>query len=169
MTAFVLLGFVCVWAIRTWIVQPFYIPSSSMEPTLRATDRILVDKTAYTDEMPATGDVVVFRPAADERAYVKRVVAVPGQTVDVRNGRLTVDGREVIEPYSPTRVTEPGMMQLPVTVPDDHVFVLGDNRTGSEDSRDYGPLPAEDLAGRAFAIYWPYERATLIGGAPWTE
>ena len=170
--------------LKTFVVQAFYIPSGSMEPTLEPGDRVLVQKVAYG---PGRGDVVVFsdpkgRPGPDrglvggflhwlssalgiERPehedFIKRVIGLPGETVELRDGKLFVDGIRIVEPYleGPVDARDYG----PVKVPKDALFVLGDNRLNSNDSRfGLGFVPVDKVVGRAFVIVWPPSRVAWI-------
>jgi signal peptidase I len=170
----VVIALVAALIIKTFAIQAFYIPSASMQPTLYPGDRILVNKLSYDFHSVHDGDVVVFRrPPADTSSdvddLIKRVIAGPGQTVRVANCRVYVDGKEISQPYLPsgwqnrdseyctTWVTGPGTANLPdpYKVPVGYYFVMGDNRTNSDDSRYWGPLPANYIVGRAFVIMWP--------------
>lgn len=145
--------------VRTFVVRPFQIPSGSMAPTLEIGDRVLVAPTAYRLRDPKAGDIAVFRqPELDDRDYIKRIVAVGGQVVDIADGRVSVDGRLLDEPYTGGLPTEPGDVQLPCEVPPGHVFLMGDNRVNSRDSRWSGPRAAADLVGPALVLYWPPAR-----------
>ncbi len=151
-------------AMRTFLVAAFFIPSESMEPTLQIGDRLLVSKLSYRIGEPSPGDVVVFgapdrlrNPKTAE--LVKRVVAIGNQTVEAAGGRLIVDGTPVREEY-----LSPGVRTHdfgPFDVPKGYVFVLGDNRISSQDSRYFGPVHESKIVGRAFARFWPPNR---IGG-----
>lgn len=155
----VLVAFLLATAIKTWVVQPFFIPSSSMEKTLLIGDRVLVNKFIYRFQEPQPGDVVVFlAPGQDDTDYIKRVVAVQGQTVEVENGRLIVDGLARSEPYVNGDVEDGYSSTAPVKVPDGEVFLMGDNRPFSKDSRYFGTQPTERILGKAFAVYWPLGR-----------
>lgn len=151
----VAVAFAIAFLLKTFVVQPFYIPSGSMEPTLEPGDRILVNRFVYRFQEPRPGDVVVFIAPHDpaSRDFIKRVVAVGGQSVEVRAGELYVDGKKLREPYV-AQVPDRSSYG-PVRVPADAVFVMGDNRTNSSDSRVFGPLASEDIVGKAFLIYWP--------------
>lgn len=147
--------------IRLFILAPFYIPSGSMEPTLRIGDRIIVSKISYVFKEPQRGDVVVFRyPLDPSRDFVKRLVGLPGETVSLRNGRLYINGQPVPEDYLP------GDMKFadfgPVRVPAGYYFVLGDNRNNSDDSRVWGPLPRQNIIGKAVLVYWPPQRIRIL-------
>lgn len=164
---------------RTFLFQAFDVPSSSMEKTVLTGDRVLVNKFVYAAKdgllgrlLPARslrrGDVVVFRfPEDPRRDFIKRVVALPGETVSIRDKKVFVDGRLLSEPYAfhaddTIWPDEPGIVegrrrrdQLPdVRVPDDAYFMLGDNRDDSNDSRFWGPVPAANIEGRALVVYW---------------
>lgn len=146
--------------VRAFVLQQFAVSGHSMDTTLHDGDRVLVNKLSYRLHDPNRGDVVVLKTieGAGERDLIKRVVALPGETVEYRNCVLFVDGRELIEPYLDPSVVTPtscGGDQAKLTVPDKTVFVLGDNRGGSKDSRDIGPVAYSDLLGRAFVIIWP--------------
>lgn len=152
--------------LRLFILQPYWIPSESMEPTLHGCagcndDRLLVNKLAYVLNGVHRGDVVVFhRPPSvhtAEKDLVKRVVALPGETVSAHGGKVWVGDRPVSEPY----VSRPchGTDDFgPVTVPRGELFVMGDNRCDSFDSRMFGPIPRSSIIGRAFVIMWPISR-----------
>ena len=144
--------------VRGLVAEPFSIPSQSMAPTITRGDHVLVDKLAYRgDDLPAVGELVVFRSPKTDEIMLKRVVALGGQTVEIRDGLLYVDGRRRVEPY-----TDPDAIDSvffgPVKVASGGVFVLGDNRFDSTDSRRYGTVPASELIGRARARIWPPSR-----------
>jgi signal peptidase I len=143
--------------IQQFVVKPFSIPSGSMEPTLVQGDRILVARFAYRFGDPKPGDVVVFDPpTARKEEYVKRVVAVAGDTVSVHDGKLYVNGEPMTEPYLKDANLAGTFPEI--TVPKDMVFVMGDNRNNSADGRVFGPVPKSSILGRVFAIYWPLNR-----------
>jgi len=175
--------------LKTLVAQAFFIPSGSMRSQLVEGDRVLVSKISYVLHEPRRGDIVVFdspaeedtgggalpvrfirgifeamglaRPAEEE--FIKRVIALPGETVDIRDGRVFVDGRELVEPYlDEGTVTTPSGVPLPVTVPDDHLWVMGDSRANSSDSRAFGPIDEESIVGRAILVVWPPGRAKFI-------
>jgi len=155
--------------VRAFLFQAFYIPSPSMEPTLFSGDRILVNKVSYRLHDVNRGDLVVFHPrpesGVDVEDLIKRVIALPGETVTTDGGRVLIDGGLLIEPYLPVPDGTAGFTTVPwcanqdttagCTVPDDHVFVLGDNRGNSRDSRYFGPVPVDSIVGRAFVRVWP--------------
>jgi signal peptidase I len=149
--------------VKRYLVEPFAIPGESMVPTILPRDRVLVDKRAYLSAAPRVGDVVVFAdPSGNYPALIKRVAALGGQTVDIRDGDLYVDGRRQTLPGVRYGQTQPGPFPLPATIPDGYVWLMGDNRSNSADSRFIGPQPVSALKGRAVYIYFPPSRARLI-------
>jgi len=149
--------------VRTYIVQAFRIPSGSMEDTLLVGDFLLVSKFLYRFTEPAPGDVVVFKYPLDlKRDFIKRCVAVEGQMVEIRGKALFVDGKPVPNPPR-SKFVDHASVNLrdnygPVRVPAGHVFVLGDNRDNSRDSRYWGFLNKKLVKGKAFVLYWSWKR-----------
>ncbi len=164
--------------IKTFFVQAFFIPSGSMRDTLIEGDRVMVNKLAYRFGDPARGDVVVFdSPFADgndgesiigavfrnigeslgvaspETEFIKRIIALPGETIEISENQVVIDGVPLDEPYLRDGLRMPDFG--PETVPAGFVFVMGDNRNQSQDSRFFGPIPEEDIVGRAFVTVWP--------------
>ena len=161
---------------QAFIVKPYRIPSPSMVPTLDPGDRVLVARFLYHLTSPARGDIVVFRYPLDTRVvFIKRLIGLPGDTVALRDGQVYVNGVRRNEPYvfkmngrtTPTNpapaiagstLSEPWSLNRPYRVPAGTYFMMGDNRLNSDDSRVWGPVPARDLIGKAFAVYWPISR-----------
>jgi len=163
--------------IRSFIVQAFKIPSGSMLPTLQIGDHLLVNKFIYGVKIPMTGkvlipwkspehdDIVVFRFPKDRSIdYIKRVVGIAGDTVEVKNKQLFINGEPISNPHA--HFTEKNIMKAsagprdtmgPVKVPDGHIFVMGDNRDNSYDSRFWGFVPLRDVLGEAFILYWSWD------------
>ena len=150
------------WLLIAFVVQAFYIPSSSMEPTFEPGDRIFVNKFIYRFREPKRQELVVFKyPENPEHNFVKRIIGLPGDKVKIEDGEVYVNGEPLSEPY----VEKKDRDDYPVTeVPDDHYFVLGDNRFNSQDSRYWGFVPRENLVGLPFVIFWPPSRIQLLGG-----
>ncbi|MCE9621726.1 MAG: signal peptidase I [Actinomycetia bacterium] len=146
--------------VRAYVLQQFAVEGDSMRNTLHTGDRVLVNKLSYRLHDPRRGDVVVLKTieSADERDLIKRVVGLPGETVEYRDCVLLIDGVVLIEPYLDPEIVNPpncGPAQEPVLVPEDSVFVMGDNRPGSKDSRVLKAISYDDLIGRAFVVIWP--------------
>jgi signal peptidase I len=149
------------FVVRTFVIAHFVVEGESMYSTLDTNDRVFVNKLSYRLHDPNRGDVVVLHQVtgASERDLIKRVIGLPGESVEVRNCTVLIDGRVLDEPYLDPEVVTPtdcGGDYVPDgVVPDDHVFVMGDNRGGSQDSRVIGPISEDDLVGRAFVVFWP--------------
>jgi signal peptidase I len=147
--------------VRTFVIAHFVVEGESMYSTLDTGDRVFVNKLSYRLHDPNRGDVVVLHQitGASERDLIKRVIGLPGENVEVRNCTVLIDGRVLDEPYLDPEVVTPtncgGDFVLDGVVPADHVFVMGDNRGGSQDSRVIGPISEDDLVGRAFVVFWP--------------
>lgn len=177
--------------IKVFLFQAFYIPSASMENTLMVNDRILVSKFAYDFSTPQPGQIVVFVPpslaselpppptglaglfntvksdlglpsATDN--YIKRVIAVGGDTVEIRHATLYVNGNSIDEPYLDADARKPTSMLNygPYTVPAQHLFVMGDNRGDSQDSRYFGAIPESSVVGQAVVRIWPFTRLRIF-------
>ena len=149
--------------IRTFVAEPRYIPSESMLPTLEIGDRLIVEKLSYYSHPPQRGDVIVFAPPPqlqeqgylEDQAFIKRAIGLPGDTVTVANGRVSIDGRELTEAY----IAEPPNYGMsPMVVPPGQLFVMGDNRNNSNDSHVWGFLPQRNIVGHACFRFWPLER-----------
>jgi signal peptidase I len=138
-----------------FVAEPMRVSSGSMTPTFRVGDEVVVGKVGGRASHPARGDVVVLRSPQDGRLVIKRVAALGGQRVGVADGVLVVDGRRVKEPYVDRRRVD-GTYFGPVRVPPGDLFVLGDQRDGSIDSRTFGPVPADALVGRVLFRAWPH-------------
>ncbi|MFZ2957337.1 MAG: signal peptidase I [Candidatus Ozemobacteraceae bacterium] len=188
----VFIAFVLALIIRSLVLQAFWIPTGSMEPTLlgekrsgsgavleRAGDRILVDKFAYVADLtldgrlpflpkiwfglPRRGDIVVFKYpdknlANPPRDFIKRVVGLPGERIRITDGIVYVNNTPLQEPY----IAEPPYNDFETTVPDESLFVMGDNRNNSLDSRFWGAMPLSNLKGQAVFLYWPFGRIRPI-------
>jgi signal peptidase I len=149
--------------LRVAVVEAFMVPTGSMRPTIMEGDRLLGTKFRYWFRRPSAGEIVVFRPpesardqvSSDVKRLVKRIVAVEGDIVEVANGRVTVNGGELKEPY----IAAPPVYDMsPVEVPPGHVFVLGDNRNQSLDSHSWGFVPDSEIIAHVVARYWPPSR-----------
>lgn len=155
----VVLAFALASGIRTFVIQPYVIPTGSMIPTIEIGERVLANKFVYRFSDSKPGDVVVFDdPTGTVPTLIKRVIAVGGQTVDIHDGAVYINGEKLVEPYTYGKPTEPGDVLLPLTIPDGEVWLMGDNRTNSRDARWFGPQPASIIRGEAFLRYWPLNR-----------
>jgi signal peptidase I len=162
-----LIAFALVFGIlRPFVVEPFYIPTTSMVPTLEVGDRVLANKLAYRFDEPERGDIIVFEGVAEESDLVKRVVGLPGDEIAVRGGRLFVNGVSQSERYIADKPCVRSLPKTcsygPVTVPPGQVFVMGDNRVNSEDSRFFGPVPEGNIVGEVFLRLWPLYRLSWL-------
>lgn len=179
---------VIAFVLKALVAQAFFIPSASMTPQLEVSERVLVSKLSYRLHAPRRGDIVVFdcppqqcEPGGDgggpggllrsfaeglgvvqpsTKEFIKRVVGLPGETVEARNGEVYIGGRRLIEPYLPSGTVTANL--TPTTVPDGTLFVLGDNRSSSADSRVFGPISRKSVVGRAIATIWPPAEASFL-------
>lgn len=172
---------------RTFVVQAFKIPTGSMEPNLLIGDHLLVNKFVFAPTLSRVesallpnrdirrGDIIVFKyPEEPERDFIKRVIGLPGETIELRSKKVYVNGAAIDEPYAHFLFPAPGEGQAkpwdlretygPVTVPDDQLFMMGDNRDNSQDSRFWGFLPRSFVKGRAMVIYWSFDEAAGAEG-----
>ena len=151
--------------LNLFVVQVTEVRQRSMEPTLEQNDRVLVSKLDYRFGSPQRGDIVVFNPPVPDATipYVKRVIAVGGEMVDLRNGNVFVNGRQVDIPqaHGATQSQAPQVV-YPFSVPDGQVFVMGDNRTFSSDSRTFGPVPVGNIVGKVILRFWPFDRIVFF-------
>lgn len=181
----IVVAFAIALLIKTFLFQAFFIPSGSMENTLLVNDRVLVCKINFVVNCkePKQKDVVVFvapqsarSPVTDrgplgdfwnslmeglglrtpENDFIKRVIATEGQTIEIREGTVFVDGKKMVEPYLHDQTPLPDF--APLEVPKGKIFVMGDNRFNSQDSRSFGPIPTSSIVGRAFVLIWPPDR-----------
>lgn len=167
-----------VLAIKAWVVNPYRIPSSSMEPTLhcarpdsgceaRFSDRVLACRFCYRFWSPKRGDIVVFHTPklAESRCgaggtFVKRLIGLPGETWAERGGYVYINGKKLNEPYVLASRRDARTI-APIRIPQDHYFMMGDNRSASCDSRAWGTVTKKELIGKVFATYWPPSRITI--------
>ncbi len=164
--------------IRTFVAEARYIPSSSMETTLEINDRLIIEKIGYLFKTPARGDIVVFNPTKTlqeqnfKDAFIKRVVALPGEQVEIKQGKVLINGKPLTEEYTYGAKTEVGRstcnamenpyLSKPEIVPPDSYLVLGDNRNNSYDGRCWGVVPRDKIIGRAMVRFWPLDRIGAI-------
>ncbi len=175
--AVIIVSLIVAVVVRSFLFTSFFIPSESMEPTLEVNDRLLVNRLSYTIHDISRGDIVVFDAPASSSALlkydqlVKRVIGLPGERIAVTCGVVAINGKRLVEDYVkfiPSGKNDPacvnpnpasdGRNQAEVVIPAGAVFVLGDNRGNSEDSRVIGTIPVESIVGRAVVRYWPLNR-----------
>jgi signal peptidase I len=138
--------------INLFLAQATQVLGQSMEPTLHSSQRVVIEKVSYRLHGPRRGDIVVIDSSDQSEMLIKRVVGLPGETIEVKNGRAFINGDLLEEPWT---VRQGGGHFGPQTIPPLHVFVLGDNRGASNDSRNFGPVPIDDVVGQAWVSYWP--------------
>lgn len=150
----IIVAFALSFLIRAYVVQPYRVEMTSMLDTLYPDDLVIVDKISYRFRIPKRGEVVVFAPPDDITSkYIKRVIGLPGETISIRNGKVYINGGLLNEPY----VNSPTFPDLSeVNVPEGCIFVMGDNRSVSYDSRRFGPIKVDSIVGRALFVYWPF-------------
>ncbi len=155
-----LLGFLLAVAVTLFVMQGFCVAGDCMQPHLYTGERVLANKFVYHLAPPRRGDIVIFDYPKDTRqVYVKRVVGLPGETVAIRDGRVSINGNLLAETYK-TFAAHGDMTAH--AVPSGQYFVMGDNRDVSDDSRYWGDLPRRDIIGRAVACYWPPARCQVL-------
>ena len=173
------LSLLLAFGIRTFVAEARYIPTGSMEPTLLVNDRLIVDKVSYRIRQPKRGDIVVFNPTdaleaqGYDNAFIKRVIGIPGDTIEIREGEVILNDTVQQEPYTESPqstsvesciysgIQDPYLAQEK-TIPEEHYLVLGDNRLNSLDGRCWGLVAKSDLVGRAVFRFWPIPRLGLI-------
>jgi signal peptidase I len=155
--------------IRTFVAEPRFIPSDSMLPTLEQGDRLVVEKLSYDFHPPRRGDIVVFEPPAQlqlqgyqkDQAFIKRVIATAGDVIAVKEGKIYLNNQPLSEDY----ILEPPQYNfMPLLVPENNLFVMGDNRNNSNDSHIWGFLPENNVIGRAVFRFFPFNRLGILGG-----
>jgi signal peptidase I len=163
--AIIIISAISTFLIRTFIAEARYMPSSSMEPTLKISDRVIINKLAYNFEAPKREDIIVFNPTEALKArnfkdaFLKRIIGIPDDTVEVKDGKVYVNEKVLEESY----IAQPPDYQFgPVKVPPNSYLVFGDNRNNSYDSHYWGFVPKELIIGKATKIYWPLKRAREI-------
>ena len=157
------IALILAFLIRVFIAEPRYIPSDSMFPTLSTGDRLVVEKVTYKFHAPSRGDILVFQPPTKlqilgydkNQAFIKRAIALSGETIAVRDGVVYINDRPLVENY----LAEPPAYNLKdITVPDGNLFVMGDNRNNSNDSHVWGFLPTQNIIGRAIFRFFPFNK-----------
>lgn len=152
----VIVALLIVVPIRTFIFQPFFVKGQSMEPNFENGDYLIIDEISYRFREPQRGEVIVFKyPNNPSQRYIKRIIGLPGETVEVKDGKVFIANEQLDESsYFPGEIFTPGSAQL--SLKNNEFFVLGDNRIASSDSRSWGVLPRNDIIGRVFIRAWPF-------------
>lgn len=166
---FAIITFLIIFPIRMFVIQPFIVSGESMVPTFHDRDYLIVDELSYRFHLPQRGDVIVFHPPNQPKGvfYIKRVIGLPGETVTLKGSKVIITGgthtEELIlrEPYIQNVTSE----NMSVTVGENELFVLGDNRPRSSDSRVWGKLPLENVTGRALFRLYPFRSIDYLPGA----
>jgi signal peptidase I len=148
--------------IITFLYQPVRVEGTSMLPRLEDSDRLFINKFVYHIEAIGRGDIVVFRyPRDEEKSYIKRVIGLPGDRVRIIQGQVWINGHPISEPYVPERYRD-DRSYTEITIPPDHYFMMGDHRSISSDSREFGPVARELIYGKAVFVYWPAKDAGVV-------
>lgn len=159
----VVVAFLLAMILRTFVIEGRWIPSGSMLPTIQVGDRVMVNKFIYHFKEPEHGDIVVFEPPAiinQKDDYIKRIIGLPGDRIEVKDGKVWVNGEALEEPYI---AENPNYEYGPVEVPEHALFVMGDNRNMSYDSHLWnGWLTEDHIKGKAFLIYWPLDHFKMF-------
>lgn len=156
------------WLVRTYVIAPYEIPSASMEPTIMVGDKAFSEKISYYQGNVQPGDIITFAdPETPSRTLIKRCIATEGQIVDLIDGVVYVDGEALVEPYAqglsyPLMPAINAVVEYPYTVPDGYLWVMGDNRDNSADSRYFGAVPESSVSGHACFVYWPLNRIGVL-------
>ncbi|MEB3179697.1 MAG: signal peptidase I [Nostocaceae cyanobacterium] len=177
------LSIILALGIRTFVAEARWIPSGSMLPTLQINDKLIVDKLSYRFAVPQRGDIVVFSPTKELQsenyhdAFIKRVIGLPGEKVELKNGRVYINNKPLLEgnylsDQQRTSIDvctsgkQPPFLSQPVTIPPNSYLVLGDNRGSSYDSRCWGIVPRDNIIGRAVIRFWPLNTVGQLDKSP---
>lgn len=161
----VVVSLLIILPIRYFIVQPFFVRGESMHPSFGDKDYLIIDELSYRFSQPQRGEVVVFRfPQDPSQYYIKRIIGLPGETIEIKNGEVTVYNRANPAGFAlkETYLIEPTPGEVKIKLDDNEYFVLGDNRDASSDSRRWGPLSQHLIIGRAWLRIWPFNEAHAI-------
>lgn len=163
----IVIAFILFLGIRTFIIQAFHIPSGSMEPTLLVGDHLFVNKFIYRFRKPRRADIIVFKyPENPKKDYIKRIIGLPGENVEVKAKNVYINDRPLDEKYvfyDTSKLYNDFALR---TVPPEKYFMMGDNRNNSRDSRRWGFLPARNIKGKALIIYWSWDLDPTV---PWVK
>ncbi|MFH0951223.1 MAG: signal peptidase I [bacterium] len=170
-TKMVVISLAIIIPVRYFLIQPFYVKGASMEPNFHDHEYLIIDEISYRFNEPQRGDIIVFRyPFNPQEFFIKRLIGLPGETVQIRDGHVYVtnaehpEGWELPEIYLDANLQTSGFDQSPIELAQDQYFVLGDNRYASKDSRSFGPVAKNFIIGRVFFRGWPFSKIQLFEG-----
>jgi signal peptidase I len=153
-------AYILAYGLQNYIFGNFQIQQHSMEPTLYENDRVLINRVVYYYSQPQRRDIVILLdPTGSRNDFVKRVVALPGEVIEIRDGQTYVNNKRVDEFYLSTDLSNENVG--PLRVPDDSYFVMGDNRTVSSDSRRFGPVKRDNILGKVMVVWWPVNHSQI--------
>ena len=164
MVCYILIFLLCIFVVPRYVAQRTVVSGNSMRDTLYSRDNLIVEKVSYRFTNPARYDIIILDPREEEEEYyVKRVIGLPGETIQVKKGMVYINGALLEgEHYGKDIIMEPGLAEDEITLGEDEYFVMGDNRNGSTDSRDIGPIKREQIKGKAIFRIWPLKRFGTI-------
>ncbi|PLX26991.1 signal peptidase I [Candidatus Parcubacteria bacterium] len=172
----VVISLVIIIPIRYFLIQPFYVKGASMEPNFYDHEYLIIDEITYRFEEPNRGDIIVFRyPRNPQEYYIKRLIGLPGETVQIMDGEVIIYNDENIkgyileEKYLPDDLKTYSNTEDKIILGDNEYFVLGDNRNSSKDSRSFGPVDKSFITGRVLLRGWPFDRVTLFNDPVYEE
>jgi len=172
----VVISLVIIIPVRYFLIQPFYVKGASMEPNFYDHEYLIIDEISYRLNDPERGDIIVFRyPKNPQEYFIKRLIGLPGEEVQIKNGSVTIyntghpEGIVLDEPYLSEDEKTYGLSEQKVTLGDEEFFVLGDNRNSSKDSRSFGPVNRSFITGRVILRGWPFDRITLFEAPLYTD
>lgn len=162
----IIIALIIALILRHFVVESYATPTTSMEPTVKIGDRMFCNKFIYRFEEPQRGDIVVFKPPskaeAGKRLYLKRIIGVEGENIEIKNGKVYINGKSLKEPYIKEEPYYEGCEYCKMKIPKGTVFAMGDNRNNSADSHIWGPLSKKNILGRIFVTYWPPGRIHIF-------
>lgn len=159
----VIVSVAIVLPVRAYVAQPFIVSGASMEPNFYDGEYLIIDELTYAFRAPARGETIVFRyPLDPSEFFIKRIVGLPGETIEIKSGNVLINEGTLPEPYLPRGAEKETLPNLKIKLDENEYFVLGDNRPRSSDSRFWGALPREKIMGRALVRLWPVAHAGVI-------
>lgn len=163
----IIIALVIALILRHFVIESYATPTTSMEPTVKIGDRMFCNKFIYRFREPQRGDIVVFKPPpkaeAGKKLYLKRIIALEGERIKIKNGKVYINGKPLKEPYVKEEIYYEDCEYCDIIVPKGTVYVMGDNRNNSADSHVWGPLPKKNILGKIFVTYWPPGRMRIFG------